>query len=76
MSDPISGVNVAGWTGNGLGKFPDGTQTGVQADPIRAEGMLFFKGWLVMLMSVYTRVRHRCAYEGGDVRRGCALWLP
>merc|ERR1719460_907431 len=51
--------NAPGWTGNGLGKFPNGTPTGVQADPIRAEGMLFFKGWLVMLMSVYTRVSGR-----------------
>ena len=31
-------------------------EKGVEADPIRAEGMLFFKGFLLLLMSMTTRV--------------------
>ena len=30
--------------------------SGVQADPIAAEGMLFYKGWLLLVMSLYTYV--------------------
>jgi hypothetical protein len=41
--------NTPGWTGNGLGP------RGVEADPIQAEGMLFFKGFLLLLMSIATR---------------------
>lgn len=48
--------NAPGWTGNGLGKYPDGRPAGIQADPIEAEGMLFFKGWLLLVMSIYTYV--------------------
>jgi len=42
--------NTPGWTANGIGA------KGVEADPIRAEGMLFFKGFLLLLMSMTTRV--------------------
>jgi len=48
--------NAPGWTGNGLARFPDGSAAGVQADPIAAEGMLFYKGWLLLVMSLYTYV--------------------
>ena len=36
---------------------------GVEPDPIEAEGMLFFKGFLLLLMSIATRV------SGDDVWR-------
>lgn len=51
--------NTPGWTGNGLGKFLDGRPAGIQADPIEAEGMLFYKGWLTLTMSLY-------GYVSGD----------
>lgn len=48
--------DAPGWTGNGLNKFPDGTAVGYEKDAVGAEGMLFYKGFLVLIMSIYTRV--------------------
>jgi len=45
-----------GWTANGVGTFPDGRPTGIEGDPIKAEGNLFFKGWLTLVMGLYTYV--------------------
>jgi len=53
--------NAPGWTGNGIGAYPDGTPEGICDDPIKAEGMLFFKGWLVLTMGIFT-------YISGDDR--------
>ena len=55
-SDRFGSYNSPGWTGNGLGTFPDGSAAGVEEDPIGAEGMLFFKGWQLLTMAFYTRV--------------------
>jgi len=44
------GYNTPGWTGNGLGP------KGVENDPIEAEAMLFFKGFMLMLMSLTSRI--------------------
>jgi hypothetical protein len=48
--------NSPGWVGNGLGKFPDGTPEGIAVDPIAAESMLFFKGWLTLTMCAHSRI--------------------
>eukprot|EP00658_Telonema_sp_P-2_P084755 TRINITY_DN94_c0_g2_i1.p2 TRINITY_DN94_c0_g2~~TRINITY_DN94_c0_g2_i1.p2 ORF type:complete len:261 (-),score=58.63 TRINITY_DN94_c0_g2_i1:1599-2381(-) len=55
--------NAPGWCGNGLAQYPDGTPAGIQSDPIVAEGMLFFKGWLLMLMGLYTYVSGDKKYQ-------------
>jgi hypothetical protein len=47
--------NVPGWTANGIAPY------GVQLDPIAADGMLFFKGFLTLVLSL-----HR--YVSGDAK--------
>ena len=42
--------DVPGWTANGIDPY------GVQPDPIAAEGMLFFKGFFTLLMSLHRYV--------------------
>lgn len=54
----FSNYNTPGWTGNGL-EHPLEIVNGIQPDPIRANAMLFFKGWLTLLMGIRERV-------GGD----------
>lgn len=54
--DRFRTYNAPGWTGNGLNKFPDGAPAGYEKDPIAAEGMLFYKGWLILTLGIYTRV--------------------
>mmetsp|Transcript_8237 Transcript_8237/g.24438 ORF Transcript_8237/g.24438 Transcript_8237/m.24438 type:complete len:302 (+) Transcript_8237:90-995(+) len=44
------GYNTPGWTGNGLGK------NGIEADPIEADGMLFFKGWMALVLTLADKV--------------------
>jgi len=39
--------NRIGWTGNGVEPW------GLQADPIGADGYLFFRGWFTLLLSTY-----------------------
>jgi len=55
-TEHFGNYNVPGWTGNGLGRFPDGTPEGICADPIKAESMLFFKGYLTLTMAIHTYV--------------------
>jgi len=45
--------NTPGWTGNGTG------EKGIEPDPIQADGMLFFKGFMLLLMSITTKVGGR-----------------
>ena len=48
--------NAPGWTGNGI-EHPNGYNGSViQGDPLAANGMLFFKGWLSLLMGIRERV--------------------
>ena len=59
--------NTPGWTANGTNPYPtkaeraakpfcESSEEWVQPDPIAAEAMLFFKGWLLLNMGVYARV--------------------
>ena len=59
--------NSPGWTANGTNPYPtkedrlanpfvESSAEFVQSDPIRAEAMLFFKGWLLLNMGLYARV--------------------
>eukprot|EP01045_Picozoa_sp_COSAG04_P044594 COSAG04_NODE_15209_length_539_cov_1.393182_2_plen_148_part_01 len=59
--------NTPGWTANGTNPYPtkaeraakpfcESSDEWVQPDPIAAEAMLFFKGWLLLNMGVYARV--------------------
>ena len=59
--------NTPGWTANGTNPYPTKAERAakpfcesddafVQPDPIAAEAMLFFKGWLLLNMGVYARV--------------------
>ena len=48
--------NAPGWTANGI-EHPNGYNGSViQKDPLAANGMLFFKGWLSLLMGIRERV--------------------
>lgn len=49
--------NTPGWTGNGLG------DAGVESDPIEADAMLFFKGFLCLLMSIANAVGGKGTWE-------------
>jgi hypothetical protein len=42
--------NVPGWTANGIEPY------GIQADPVAADGMLFYKGFFTLLMSLHRYV--------------------
>ena len=57
--------NTPGWTANGTNPYPtkgermvfcEPMEEYVQPDPIRAEAMLFFKGWMLLSMGVFARV--------------------
>jgi hypothetical protein len=59
--------NSPGWTANGTNPYPTKEQRlaepfvesdphYIQPDPIRAEAMLFFKGWMLLNMGLYARV--------------------
>ena len=46
--DRVKGnYDLPGWTGNGLEPW------GLQRDPIAADGNLFFRGWLNLVLSIY-----------------------
>ena len=58
-----------------------GSPAGVQADPIEAEGMLFFKGWLLLVMSIYGYVsgddKYNRPWHMANVAGGSKEWtLP
>jgi hypothetical protein len=42
--------DVPGWTANGVEPW------GLQMDPVRAEGNLFFKGWFLVVLGFYLYV--------------------
>ena len=59
--------NCPGWTANGTNPYPEtedrlanpfmeSLDEFIQPDPIGAEAMLFFKGWMLVNMGVYARV--------------------
>ena len=62
IPEPFFGnYNTPGWTANGI-EHPQGyNKSVVQGDPLNANGMLFFKGWLSLLMGIRERV-------GGDAK--------
>lgn len=45
----IGEYDVPGWTANGIEPW------GLQMDPIAADGMLFFKGWLLVMLGLHYR---------------------
>lgn len=51
--------DIPGWTANGTPNELNDVPVGVQKDPIAARGMLFYKGWLSLVMGIRQRV-------GGD----------
>ena len=51
--------DIPGWTANGTPNKLNDVPVGVQRDPIAAQGMLFYKGWLSLVMGIRQRV-------GGD----------
>jgi hypothetical protein len=59
--------NTPGWTANGTNPYPSKQERlgapfsqpiaeYIQPDPIRAEAMLFFKGWMLLNMGLFARV--------------------
>lgn len=42
--------NVPGWTANGIEPY------GIQADPVKADGMLFYKGFFTLLLGLHRYV--------------------
>lgn len=71
--------NCPGWTANGTNPYPDkeerlanpfseSCEEFIQPDPIAAEAMLFFKGWMLLNMGVYARV-------SGDTKKYEKPWL-
>lgn len=71
--------NTPGWTANGTNPYPTAAERAaapfceaqekfIQPDPIAAEAMLFFKGWLLLVMGAATRV------GGQDQADGKARW--
>jgi hypothetical protein len=54
--DRFGNYDAPGWTGNGTNKFPDGSPAGYEKDAVGAEGMLFYKGFLVLLFGFHARV--------------------
>lgn len=49
--------DCAGWIANGAG--PDG----VEADPISAQAMLFFKGWLCLILGIRAKIGGKDTWE-------------
>jgi len=70
--------DAPGWTANGLGKYPDGTAEGVCEDPIKAESMLFFKGWLLLTMGLHAHVsgddKYFQEWQMANVAGGNSTW--
>jgi len=55
--------DMPGWTANGLSTNAKGEAMGVESDPIAAEAMLFFKGWLALVMSLHGYVTGSSKYR-------------
>lgn len=54
--DRFGTYDAPGYTGNGKNKFPDGSPAGYETDAVTAEGMTFYKGYLILLMAFHVRV--------------------
>ena len=70
--------NTPGWTANGTNPYPTRAERAatpycesadefIQPDPIAAEAMLFFKGWMLLVMGV-------CARVSGDTEKWEKEW--
>ena len=59
-SELFGRYDAPGWTGNGVGP------KGVEPDPIAADAMLFYKGFLTMLMAITERVAGPEAQAPGE----------
>eukprot|EP00912_Choanoflagellata_sp_UC4_P002107 UC4_evm4s1341 len=51
-AEVFGNYNTPGWVGNGL----PGSGGSIEPDPLRADAMLFFKGWMTLLMSISERI--------------------
>ena len=55
--------DVPGWTANGIEPY------GVQMDPVAADGMLFYKGFFLVLLGIRSMVAGRPGEPGGVADR-------
>ena len=48
--------DMPGWTGNGITRSPTDASLDVERDPIESDAMLFYKGWLTLVLGIRERV--------------------
>jgi hypothetical protein len=53
----VGEYDVPGWTANGIEPW------GLQMDPIAADGMLFFKGWFLVMLGLHLRATNDASWN-------------